>query len=185
MKKGFTLIELLVVVLIIGILASVALPQYQKSVKKARFAEFISTATSISKAVDVWLLENGGYPENNIYFSNTNTSQEHSSLNWELPFTYEDTNHSYNQLGGWDIYCFPTSCGINLYTNLDQQGNNTNEWLNKAFLSLRKRPNDGDIWKMESATKDTKLVCQLWKDSVGTAHMRNSLKTTCAELGVQ
>ena len=61
MKKGFTLIELLVVVLIIGILASVALPQYTKAVEKARATEAIQLLGDLYTAEQVYFMQTGSY----------------------------------------------------------------------------------------------------------------------------
>ncbi len=60
-KRGFTLIELLVVVLIIGILASIAIPQYFKVVEKARVAEAMSTIAAIKSAQERFLARGGNY----------------------------------------------------------------------------------------------------------------------------
>jgi len=60
-RKGFTLIELLVVVLIIGILASIAIPQYFKVVEKARVAEAMSLISSIKSAEERYLARGGVY----------------------------------------------------------------------------------------------------------------------------
>jgi len=71
LSSGFTLIELLVVVLIIGILSSIALPQYTKAVEKARASEATMMLGNIRKALDALCLADPSFSGEVVHCSSS------------------------------------------------------------------------------------------------------------------
>ena len=100
-KSGFTLIEMLVVVLIIGILASIALPQYTRAVEKAKVAQALITLKYMRERGLEYLLSKGLDEDTGVYGI---TNQD---LSIELPSNWTcDPDYDGGELCCADEWCF-------------------------------------------------------------------------------
>ena len=117
-KKAFTLIELLVVVLIIGILAAIAVPQYQKAVAKSKFATLKNNVKAIYQAEKVYHLANNSYTTNlndldvDITTNNCGVSFGGSYAGYYAGCSTTIAGGSISYLMWFDSYTKP-SCGAN------------------------------------------------------------------------
>ena len=108
--SAFTLIELLVVVLIIGILAAVAVPQYQRAVDKSKFTQLVTVSKQIVDAQQAYYMANGVYAmradELTLDLPLLNNGAQFGTSTWHCEFTYANgaggsprTSCYMNQLG--------------------------------------------------------------------------------------
>ena len=97
--KAFTLIELLVVVLIIGILAAVAVPQYKRAVEKSHIVEAVANLRAIANAHQVYYLSTGEYLDANSI----------GNLDIEIPGAIIDSGENKNRIQTKDWLYSPTN----------------------------------------------------------------------------
>ena len=128
-SQGFTLVEIMVVVVIIGLLAAIAIPAFQRVRTRSQVSSFTNDLRIASQAFETFAMENGTWPSDGSS-AISNTMDGYLSLSKFSEST---------PLGGqwdWDFGQFGVTAGLSV---LSPTANSTTMTLVDASID------DGDL----------------------------------------
>lgn len=174
-KKGFTLIEVLVVVLIIGILAAIALPQYEKAIRKSKLAQLDVIINAVRKNAVHYVSANGRIRpkgKGEILFTG---ARRLDTL--DMPGNCEESEERCAiENIEWAAGCVdanPPFCALEILLD--------DIFDDETFISLRREKVTEDIWYIDRIKGAEKEICQWFKDRNYPARPDS---THCEEFGV-
>ena len=155
-NKGFTLIEMLVVVLIIGILAGIALPQYQMAVTKAKVASILPLMRRWKDALQEYKLQHGSYETEDGDRPDADTL----GANWPSDWDCDDERNIACRNDYWYCYSNEETTG---YVYCSHNNSHASSGWFDIFMYQPDEPNYEDVAGMmtcEPADTEGEKVCK-------------------------